>query len=82
MCKGKPGNPASVEKYLVSKFGDRLDDARVAELAAAHEPGDLNRRGFRLYERFRPEVPRGESGWGAVGELDLAKVLTAGLVGA
>ena len=24
--------------------------------------------------RFRPEVPRGESGWGAMGELDLAKV--------
>ena len=79
VSKGKPGNPASVEKYLASKFGDRLDDVReaMAELAAAHEPGDLNRRGFRLYERFRPEVPRGESGWGAMGELDLTKVLAA-----
>ena len=80
VSKGKPGNPASIEKYLASKFGDRLDEARaaMAELAAAHEPGDLNRRGFRLYERFRPEVPAGESGWGAMGELDLAKVRAAG----
>ena len=37
----------------------------MAELENAHEPSDLNRCGFRLYERFRPEVPRGESGGGA-----------------
>ena len=46
----------------------------MAELAAACEPEDLYRRGFRLYEQFRPSVPAGESGWGAKGELDLAKV--------
>ena len=70
LCNGQPGNPASVEKYLASKFGDHLEEARaaMAELAAAHESGDLNRRGFRLYERFRPEVPRGESGCDAMGE--------------
>ena len=74
--KGKPGNPAQIEKYLAGKFGDRLEDARqaMAELAAAYEPADLYRRGFRLYEQFRPGVPAGESGWGALGELDLAKV--------
>jgi hypothetical protein len=74
--KGKPGNPAQIEKYLAGKFGDRLADARaaMAELAAACEPADLHRRGFRLYEQFRPSVPAGESGWGAKGELDLAKV--------
>ena len=79
VSKGKPGNPASIEKYLADKFGDHLEEARaaMAELAAAHVPVDLNRRGFRLYERFRPEVPRGESGWGAMGELDLAKVRAA-----
>jgi hypothetical protein len=78
--KGKPGNPAQIEKYLAGKFGARLDDARAAmeELAAAHEPGKLQRRGFQLYERFRPEVPAGESGWRAKGELDLAKVRAAG----
>jgi len=74
--KGKPGNPARIEKYLASKFGKRLEDARsaMAELAAVCEPADLCRRGFRLYEQFRPSVPAGESGWGAKGELDLAKV--------
>ena len=79
LCKGKPGNPASVEKYLASKFGGHLEEARaaMAELAAAHEPVDLYRRGFRLYEWFRPEVPRGESGWDALGELDLATVRAA-----
>ena len=79
LCKGKPGNPASVEKYLASKFGGHLEEARaaMAELAAAHEPVDLYRRGFRLYEWFRPEVPRGELGWDALGELDLATVRAA-----
>ena len=77
--KGKPGNPVQVEKYLAGKFGARLDDARAAmeELAAAQEPGELQRRGFRLYEQFRPAVPAGESGWGAKGELDLEKVRAA-----
>jgi hypothetical protein len=74
--KGKPGNPAQIEKYLAGKFGEQLADARaaMAELAAACEPEDLYRRGFRLYEQFRPSVPAGESGWGAKGELDLAKL--------
>jgi hypothetical protein len=73
---GKPGNLAQIKKYLSGKFGDRLEDGRHAmtELAATYEPADLYRRGFRLYERFRPGVPAGESGWGAKGELDLAKV--------
>jgi hypothetical protein len=79
LSKGKPGSPARIERYLAAKFGARLDDARAAmeELASAYEPGELQRRGFRLYERFRPEVPAGESGWGAKGELDLAKVKAA-----
>src|SRR4051812_3602918 len=48
--KGKPGNPAQIEKYLAEKFGDRLEDARhtMAELAAACVPVDLYRCGFRL----------------------------------
>src|SRR3954449_7601951 len=74
--KGKPGNPTQIEKYLAGKFGDRPAYARaaMAEPGAACEPADLYRRGFRLYEQFRPSVPAGESGWGAKGELDLAKV--------
>ena len=78
--KGKPGDPAQVERYLAGKFKDRLDDARraMAELAAGLEPEELHRRGFRLYEQFRPSVPTGERGWGAVGELDLGRVRSAG----
>src|SRR3954451_1106768 len=51
--KGKSGNPAQIEKYLAGKFGNRLEDARaaMAALAAAHEPADLYRRGFRLTGR-------------------------------
>ena len=79
VSKGRVGNPAQVEKYLAGKFGSQLEEARQAmqELAAAHKPADLYRHGFRLYERFRPSVPTGESGWGAKGELDLAKVRAA-----
>ena len=76
VSKGKPGNPAQIERYLAGKFGERLGDAwqAMAVLAAAHEPADLYRLGFRLYEQFRPAVPTGELGWGAKGELDLRKV--------
>jgi hypothetical protein len=57
----------------------RIDDARqaMAELAGAYQPGDLDRRGFGLYEGFRPGVPAGESGWGALGELDLEEARSA-----
>ena len=71
MNKGKPGKPAQIEKYLAGKFGEQLEAARaaMADLAASCEPDDLYRRGFHLYEEFRPSVPAGESGWGAKGEL-------------
>jgi hypothetical protein len=74
--KGKPGDPERIERYLAGKFKDRLEDARacMAELAAAFDADDLHRRGFRLYERFRPAIPAGERGWGAAGELDLAAI--------
>ena len=52
--KGKPANPAAVEKYLASKFGDRLGEVRAAmeRLAASVPPAELARVAFRLYERF------------------------------
>src|SRR3954463_232166 len=54
VSKGKPGNPARIETYLAGKFGERLANARaaMAKLAAACEPADLCRRGFRLYKQF------------------------------
>ena len=35
-------------------------------------------RAFRLYEEFRPEIPPGKRGWGAVGELDLDRIRSLG----
>jgi hypothetical protein len=73
VVKSQPVAPETVERYLEGKFGDALPAARKAmkELASAFEPGELEERGFGLYEEFRPEIPEGVSGWGANGELDL-----------
>lgn len=74
--ESKPIEPAGVERYLESKFGDALTDARkaMAKLASAFEPDELAERGFSLYEQFRPQIPEGLSGWSAKGELDLGLV--------
>ena len=29
---------------------------------------------YRLYERFRPDIPEGVKGWGAEGDLDLGLI--------
>ena len=57
----RPASAASVERYLASKFGDHLDEVRAAmeQLAASLSPEELNRRGFALYEAFRPAIPAG-----------------------
>jgi len=60
-------------RYLESKFGEDLAAARAAmrTLASAFAPEDLETRAYGLYERFRPEIPKGRKGWGAKGDLDL-----------
>jgi hypothetical protein len=65
--------PASVWKYLEKAFGESLETAVTAmrELAAAYAPADLESRAFGLYEKFRPQIASGVSGWGQKGELDL-----------
>jgi len=70
---GKPDSPEAVEKYLAARFGDGLAPARAAmkALAAAFPPDDLAVNAYGLYEKFRPQVPRGATGWGAQGVLDL-----------
>jgi hypothetical protein len=79
--KGRPIAPASVERYLAGKLGDRLDEVRLAmtRLAASLPPAQLARRAFGLYERFRPEVPADEAGWGKAGLLELERI--TGLIG-
>ena len=66
-------DPESVAKYLSQKFDDDLADAEAAmrDLAKAYTPEKLAVEAYSLYEKFRPNVPAGEKGWGAKGELDL-----------
>jgi hypothetical protein len=75
----KPADPAGVQRYLAKAFGEHLDEVRQAmeELADRYEPAELNRIGFRLYEKFRPDVPPGNEGWGAKALLDVGKILSA-----
>jgi len=74
----KPVDAAAVEKYLSSKFGDDLArvEKAMAALAKSFAPEDLERDAYSLYEQFRPQIPAGVRGWGAKGELDLAKLRT------
>jgi hypothetical protein len=75
----KPADPAGVQRYLVKAFGEHLDEVRQAmeELADRYEPAELNRIGFRLYGKFRPDVPAGNEGWGAKAVLEVEKILSA-----
>lgn len=77
IAKGKVTDPASVERYLASKFGEALAPVRTAmqRLASSFSPDELEAKGFHLYEQFRPEVPAGEGGWGAMGVLDVDRIL-------
>ena len=62
-----------VANYLRRAFGDALPrvEREMRNLAAAFAPDALAASAYALYERFRPEIPRGQRGWGARGELDL-----------
>jgi hypothetical protein len=73
---GRPDDPASVQRYLESKFGGALADARAAmsALAKSRSKEQLAAEAFALYEAFRPAIPRGVRGWGAKGVLDLDRI--------
>jgi len=72
----KPADPASVERYLESKFGEGLPAAAksMRKLARSRAPAVLAREAYALYEKFRPPVPAGVRGWGAAGTLDLKAI--------
>jgi hypothetical protein len=71
-----PIKPESVRRYLEGKFGEELPEVRAAmrKLARAYRPKELVREAYKLYERFRPDIPEGVKGWGAEGDLDLEKI--------
>jgi hypothetical protein len=79
LSKDKPVAPDSVQRYLEGKFGDALPavEAAMRSLARALPQGALAERAYSLYETFRPDVPAGTRGWGALGVLDLARVRAA-----
>jgi hypothetical protein len=72
----KPIDPDSVTRYLEGKFGEALPEVREAmeALAASFTSGELRQSAFSLYEAFRPQVARGERGWGKAGALDLGTI--------
>jgi hypothetical protein len=74
--KDEAVKPEAVQRYLASKFGEDLADARAAmeALALAYSPDELAAQAYGLYEQFRPTVPEGEKGWGAAGNLDLMRI--------
>lgn len=78
LSNGRPISPASVERYLETKFGDRLGDARKAmeQLAQSWPSEELAEQAYALYTRFRPAIPAGSRGWGASGVLDLDRMLS------
>jgi hypothetical protein len=78
---GRPASARATLTYIRKAFGDNLEEVRGAmeALAASYPPEELNRIGFYLYERFRPEIPGDVSGWGAKGELKVGRIRNAGL---
>lgn len=81
VTKGRPIEPGSVERYLESKFGDSLETTRAAmrDLATAFRPEQLRENAFGLYEQFRPAIPEGLRGWGARGNLSIARIRSLAL---
>jgi hypothetical protein len=76
LSKDRPISPESVDRYLQSKFGDDLEATRrvMGKLANSLPRRKIAARAYRLYERFRPEVPAGVRGWGAAGKLALDRI--------
>jgi hypothetical protein len=72
----KPIDPNSVRRYLEDKFGDDLKAVRSAmqKLARAYKPQELAHDAYRLYERFRADIPSGKRGWCPKGDLDLGLI--------
>jgi len=75
----KPAASRPARTYVEKALGEHLPAVRKAieALADTLPLEDLNRIGFGLYERFRPEVPAGAAGWGKKGVLDLKLIENA-----
>lgn len=78
MVKGKPKTTREVN--LVRKYGsdESYGKAKDAMTEALQDwkgkKGDLDAKAFHMYEQFRPDIAKGQKGWGRKGELHLSKV--------
>ena len=67
------------EAMLKGKFGQMYEETiKVMHDALESWKDDiegLDKKAFHMYEKFRPTVPAGQSGWGRKGELHLAEVI-------
>ena len=69
LSKDRPISPESVH-YLEGKFGDDLEAARrtMAKLARSLPRREIAARAYRMYEGFRPDIPRGRQRLGCGGQ--------------
>ncbi|KAF2209975.1 hypothetical protein CERZMDRAFT_100026 [Cercospora zeae-maydis SCOH1-5] len=71
------------EEALKKKYGGEAEYNKVREamLEALEEwkekEEELSKRGFHMYEDFRPSVAAGQKGWGRKGELSLKRIRDA-----
>lgn len=78
IVKGKPKTTREVS--LVRKYGseESYGKAKDAMSEALQDwkgkEDDLDAEAFHMYEQFRPDVAKGQKGWGRKGELHLSKV--------
>jgi hypothetical protein len=73
LAKDAAIDPAAVERYLNAKFKEALPVvlAAMRKLAWSRTPKALALEAYSLYEKFRPDVPAGEAGWGRAGVLSV-----------
>lgn len=77
VVKGKP--KTTRETNLQRKFGEGGYESVKGAMTEALGPWkgseeELDGKAFHFYERFRPEVAKGQKGWGRKGELRLSKI--------
>ena len=79
LFSGKP--QSSNDDGLRKKYGERYDDVqKTFDEALATWKGseeELSKAAFGMYEDFRPNVSKGQKGWGRKGALDLGIVRKA-----
>jgi hypothetical protein len=76
LAKDAASVPAAVERYLKTKFKESqpLVLAAMRKLAASRTPKALALEAYAPYEKFRPDAPAGDAGWGKAGALWLEAI--------